>query len=91
MAKKKRRRRLEYVDYEHAMRDVDKLMAEDKIDSEEFEAAIEAATQFFLRDRRQRFFNVDQDEVDTSDFCNETHKWFTVNDLLRLMRVSTKA
>lgn len=91
MAKKKRRRRLEYVDYEHAMRDVEKLTSEDKVDSEEYEAAIEAATQFFLRDRGKRFFNVDQDEVDTSVSCGELHKWFTVNDLLKLMRVSTKA
>ena len=57
MAKKKRRRRLEYVDYEHAVRDVEKLASEDKVDSEEYEAAIEAATQFFLRSNGAYRFN----------------------------------
>ena len=89
MAKKKRRRRLEYVDYDHAMRDVEKLTAEDKVDTEEYEAAIEAATQFFLRERQQRFYNAPNFQVDTSEISIEEHKWFTLNDLLKSMRVTT--
>jgi len=90
MAKKKRRRRLEYVDYDHAMRDVEKLTAEDKVDSEEYEAAIEAATQFYLRDRGYRFFNLECGSVDIDETCQQSRKWFTIKDLLMSMRVAGK-
>jgi len=81
MAKKKRRRRLEYVDYEHAMRDVEKLASEDKVDSEEYEAAIEAATQFFLRSNGAYRFNQELESAGESHQEKVWHKWPTVKAL----------
>lgn len=83
MAKKKRRRRLGYVDYEDAMADVASLTAEGKVDSEEYEAAIEAATQFFLRDHNSYQFNKDRSEKTFTEQNQDFPKWLTVIDLLR--------
>lgn len=90
MAKKKRRRRLEYRDYDQAMADVERLAAEGKADSEEYEAAIEAATQFFLRNHGSRFFNSEDGVVDIASEGSAERKWFTIKDLLLSMRVIGK-
>lgn len=87
MAKKKRRRRLEYVDYGHAMRDVEKLTAEGKVDSEEYEAAIEAATQFFLRSQGAYRFNQESETHEESHHVKVWHKWPTVKELAEMIRL----
>lgn len=73
-----------YTNYADALADAERLAASGDVESEDFRAAVEAATLFFLAENDD-----DQDSIvpKSLDFRNISHdkgmrKWFTIRDLM---------
>jgi hypothetical protein len=77
-----RKKRLKFADYADAMDRVARLRAKGDTDGEEYLAAIEAATQFFLRDHESARFNSDDQDADLVHHLVKKRKWLTIKDLM---------
>jgi hypothetical protein len=84
-----RKKRLEFVDYDDAMKRVEQLRAKDDDESDEYEAAIEAATQFFLRDNDAYQFNKADQDLDPTDQKQDRRKWPTIKELMAKLGVKS--
>lgn len=81
MASRKKTR--EFQTYAEALARAEELAASGDQESDEFLAAVEAATRFFLRDRGSARFNPDDDEAAQVPQRFKLRKWKTIKDLLK--------
>lgn len=70
-----------FKDYAEAIQRTEELAASGDQESDEFQAAAEAATQFFLGDRGFRYFNPEIEKAKPSGQDCPTHKWPTIKGL----------
>lgn len=81
MANRRKRKKLE--NYADAMERVERLRAKGDTDSEDYLAAIEAATQFFLRDNDSYQFNGEDLDKSQVPHLVKNRKWLTIKDLMK--------
>lgn len=70
-----------FQNYAEALARTEELAASGDQESEEFQAAAEAAAQFFLGDRGFRYFNPEIENPEPSGQDHVIRKWRTIKDL----------